>query len=207
MMPATEGSSTNVTDGNHQNVVRHQTAALALREHFLKWQCKARQNAVRRNAGRPSESMCPGVVVDKSTLIQIIVLINKHEHCSTVPEFRHMVRRTQDPKKRYDSGLEFLAAEYYQDKREFTDQLTALFGPDEPLVNYLEKQGTCTLEFNQTRQYFSLPCEVINLDADSYLYQATYWHNQLFNPFMPPGIQVVAFKPDWTLAVAEPEPS
>lgn len=207
MMPVTENSNTAVADHNHQNVVRHQMAALALREHFLKWQCKARQNAVRRNAGKPSESMCPSIVVDKKTLIQIVVLINKHEHYSTVPEFRHMVLRTHDPKKRYDSGLEFLAAEYYQDKGEFTDQLTALFGPDESLVNDLEKQGTCTLEFNQTRQYFSLPCEVIKLDADSHLYQATYWHNQLFNPCMPPSVQVLAFNPDWSLAVADPEPA
>lgn len=207
MMAATRDGKANVADDTHKNVVRHQTAASALREHFLKWQCKVRQNAVRKNAGKPSASMCSSVVVDHVTLIQVIFLINKHQHYSTVPEFRHMVLRTNDPKKRYDSGLEFLAAEYYQDKEEFTDHLTALFGPREPLVSYLDKHRTCTLEFNQTRQYFSLPCEVNNLDSTSYLYQATYWHNQLFNPFMPPGIQVVAFKPDWSLAVAEPGPN
>lgn len=207
MMPATEDSKSNMADDSRQNVVRHQTAALALRKHFLRWQCRARQNAVRRNAGKPSESMCPRIVVDERSLDQIILLINKHEHCSTVPEFKHMVLRTQDPKKRYDSGLEFLSADYYQDTGEFTDQLTALFGPDEPLVELLERQGACTLEFNQTQQYFSLPCEVNTVDTGSYLYQATYWHNQLFNPYMPPGAQVAAFMPDWTLAVAEPGPS
>jgi hypothetical protein len=203
----TGDSKTSLADDTHQNVVRHRTAASAVREHFLKWQCRARQNTVRKNAGKPSVSMRSSVVVDNVTLVEIIFLINKHERFSTVPEFRHMVLRTNDPKKRYDSGLEFLAADYYQDKEEFTDQLTASFGPEEPLVGYLEKHRTCTLEFNQTRQYFSLPCEVNNLDPSSYLYQATYWHNQLFNPFMPPGIQVVAFKPDWSLAIAEPGPS
>ncbi len=207
MMAAIEDGKTKVPEDTVKNVVRHQLAASALRGHFLNWQCKARRNAVRKNAGKPSASMCSSIVVDNVTLIQIIFLINKHEHCSTVPEFRHMVLRTNDPKKRYDSGLEFLAADYYQDKEEFTDQLTALFGPTEPLVSYLDQHRNCTLEFNQTRQHFSLPCEVASLDPSSYLYQATYWHNQLFNPLMPPGIRVLAFKPDWSLAIAEPGPS
>jgi len=205
MIAATGDGKTNVAEDTHK-VVRHQAAALALQGHFLKWQCRARQNAMRKNAGKPSVSMCASVVLADVAPVQIIFLINKHEHFSTVPEFRHMVLRTNDPKKRYDSGLEFLAADYYQDKEEFTDQITALFGAQEPLVSYLETHRTCTLEFNQTRQYFSLPCEVRNLDPSSYLYQATLWHNQLFNPSMPPGIQVLAFKPDWSLAVAEPGP-
>lgn len=195
-----------MTEGNQRNVIRHQTAAWALRGHFLKWQCKARQNAVRKNAGKPSESMRPTVVVDDERLTRITVLINRQQENSKVPELKHMVLRTPDPKKRFSSGIEFLAAEYYQYQDEFTDEITALFGPGEPLVEFLEKKGGCILKFDHTQQYFSLPCEVINLPEESYLYQSTYWHNQIFNPFMPPDVQVLAFKPDWSLAEAEPEP-
>jgi len=202
-----ENSSHNVSEGNQGNVVRHQTAAWALRGHFLKWQCKARQNAIRKNAGKPSESMRPTVVVDDDKLTRIVVLINKLRENSKVPEMKHMVLRTPDPQKRYESGIEFLAAEYYQYQDEFTDVLTALFGPGEPLVEHLEKKGTCILEFSHTGQYFSLPCEVENLEEEDYLFQATYWHNQLFNPFMPPDVQVAAFRPDWSLAIADPEPA
>ncbi|MCS3903851.1 hypothetical protein J2T55_001883 [Methylohalomonas lacus] len=197
-----------MTDSStNPNVVRHQTAAQALRDHFMKWQCKARQNAVRKSSGKPSESMCPNLIAEDGVLRQIVALINKHESYSLVPELKHIVLRTQDPKKRYDSGLELLAAEYYQDRREFSDHLTALFGPEEPLVDYLAQQGSCVLEFDRTRQYYSLPCEVVNLDEEDYLFQATYWHNQLFNPYMPPEVQVLAFRPDWSRAVADPEPA
>jgi len=177
--------------------MRDQTGAAALREHFLKSQCRSRQNAVRKNAGRPSEAMCPAVITDGERLVRIVVLINKQESHSNVPEMKHMVLRTADPQKCYESALEFLAAEYYQYSDEFTDQLTALFGPGEPLVEYLHTKGNCILEFDQTRQYFRLPCRVRNLPEESYFYQATYWHNRLFNPYMPPGVQVLAFQPDW----------
>lgn len=194
------------SDGAQPNVVRHQTAARALREHFIRWQCRARQNAVRRSAGRPSASMCPVVTVDGVALGQIVMLVNKQHKWSRVPEFRHMVLRTQDPRKRRESGLEFLAAEYYQRSAEFSDRLTALFGSGDVLGAHLFGNGSCRLEFNQTRQVYSLPCRVRKLDVDSYLYQATYWHNRLFNPMMPPGVEVLEFEPDWSRTVAEPGP-
>ncbi len=35
-------------------------------------------------------------------------------------------------------------------------------------------------------------------------FQATYWHNALFNPALPGGLRVLAFQPDWARAEAEP---
>jgi hypothetical protein len=29
------------------------------------------------------------------------------------------------------------------------------------------------------------------------LYQATFWHNKLFNPNLPGRVQVLSFAPDW----------
>lgn len=183
--------------------MRYQTDESILRQHFLKYQCKTRQNAIRKNSGKPSQSMRPAVVVDDERLTRVVLLINKKQSHSNVPELKHMALRTVDPKQRYESALEFLAAEYYQYSEEFTDQLTALFGPSEPLVEYLDSKRSCILEFDQPRQYFNLPCRVRNLPVEDYLYQATYWHNCLFNPYMPPGVQVLEFQPDWTRATMD----
>ena len=37
-------------------------------------------------------------------------------------------------------------------------------------------------------------------------YQASYWHNKLFNPAMPADIRILAFAPDWSSAEADPPP-
>lgn len=191
---------------DHETVFRHQTAQAALRKQFLKWQCRARQNAVRKQSGRPSLPMCPRIVVESKALAQITILINKREQYSMTPEFRHMVRRTQDPQSRLESVLQLLAAEYFQNPDEFSDQMTALFGPGALLVDHLDRLGSCLLEFSQPRQYYALPCAVENLSERDPAYQATYWHNRLFNPAMPPGVQVLAFRPDWSTAKADPSP-
>src|SRR3712207_5740697 len=114
---------------DHDTVVRHQTAQAALKKHFLKWQCRARQNAVRKQSGRPTLPMRPRVIGASKFLAQITILINKREEYSMTPEFRDMVRRTPDPKVRLDSALQVLAAEYFQNPEEFSDQMTATFGP------------------------------------------------------------------------------
>jgi hypothetical protein len=188
-------------------VIRHQTMQAAVRDQFLKWQCRARQNAVRTQDGRPSLPMRPRVIVEHKVLAQITVLINRREQYSMTPEFRHMVRRTHDPRSRFESALQMLAADYFQRPAEFSDQLTALFGPDTPLVDHLVRLGSCILEFAQPRQYYALPCAVEKLSEQDPAYQATYWHNCLFNPAMPPGVQVLAFKPDWATAKADPAPA
>lgn len=189
---------------DHETVIRHQTTQAALRKQFLKWQCRVRQSAVRKQSGRPSAPMCPQVLVEGRALAQITVLINKLEKYSMTPEFRHMVLRTYDPKSRLDSVLQLLAAEYFQNPEEFSDQMTALFGPGAPLVDHLDRLGYCLLEFSQSRQYYALPCAVRNLSESDPAYQATYWHNRLFNPAMPPGVQVLAFRPDWSTARVDP---
>jgi hypothetical protein len=191
----------------HDRVIRHQTAQAVLRNQFLKWQCRARQNAVRTQSGRPSPPMRPRIIVERKALAQVTVLINKREEYSMTPEFRHLVRGTADPRDRLQNALQVLAAEYFQRAQEFSDQMTALFGAGAPLVNHLVGLGHCILEFAQPRQYYAIPCAVKNLAEHDPAYQATYWHNYLFNPAMPPGVQVLAFKPDWATAEADPSPA
>ena len=119
-------------------------------------------------------------------------------------QFRHMVRKTQDPAERYDAALKMLAAAYYQRPQEFSDQLTALFGPDSEIAVRTLTAGRCLLAFEQYSQSYTLPCSVRALDEDDPAFQGTYWHNALFNPALPGGVRVLGFQPDWGLAVADP---
>lgn len=190
----------------HGEILRHQTAQVALRDQFLRWQCRARQKAVRMDDGRPSLPMRPRPIVEQQALARVTVLINKRAPYAMTPEFRHLVLRTQDPRSRHESGLQMLAADYYQRANEFSDCMTALFGPDSFLVDQIVRASVCALEFGQPRQYYLIPCSVENLSEHEPAFQATYWHNRLFNPAMPPGIQVLAFTPDWSTAQADPSP-
>ncbi len=130
-----------MTDANPGGeLVRLQSAQAVLRDHFLKWQCRARQNAVRQAGGRPSAPMQPYVLLHGAELGQIVVLINKKDPQPHTAEFRHMVLRTQDPAERYDSALKKLAAEYFQRPEEFSDRMTALFGPQSHLAEQLPRR-------------------------------------------------------------------
>lgn len=187
-------------------VVRLEAAQAALRDHFLGWQCRLRQLAVREADGRPTAGMRPELRLGAGAppLGAITTLIQRRAPGDATAQFRHMVRKTQDPAERRDAGLKMLAAAYYQRSQEFSDQLTALFGPDSPIAEQLLATGHCLLSFEQYSQSYALPCAVRALAEDDPAYQATYWHNALFNPALPGGVRVLGFQPDWALAEAEP---
>jgi hypothetical protein len=187
-------------------VVRLEAAQAALRDHFLGWQCRLRQLAVREAAGRPTAGMRPELrlTADGPPLGAITTLILRREPAEATAQFRHMARKTQDPAERYDAALKMLAAAYYQRAREFSDQLTALFGPGSELAGQLLSNGHCRLDFEQYSQRYSLPCTVRALAEDDPAFQGTYWHNALFNAGLPGGVQVLGFQPDWALAEADP---
>ncbi|MCH7795324.1 MAG: hypothetical protein IH900_09330, partial [Proteobacteria bacterium] len=52
------GPQSGAADGT---VVRPEAAQAALRDHFLGWQCRLRQMAVRQAGGRPTSGMRPEV--------------------------------------------------------------------------------------------------------------------------------------------------
>lgn len=180
--------------------------AAAFRAHFLGWQCRIRQHAVRQAGGRPTAGMRPsvGLSAPDGRLGHITVLIVKPEAHDVTAQFRHIARKTHDPAERYAGALKVLAAAYYQDPEEFSDELTALFGPANPVAEHLVAAGECHLAFEQFAQRYELPCAVRELAEDHAAFQATYWHNALFNPNLPGGVRVLAFRPDWTAAAAEP---
>ncbi len=115
-----------------------------------------------------------------------------------------MASKTNDPAEYRDSALRFLAASYYQRPDEFSDELTALFGPRSGLSDRLLAAGRCVLAFEQYGQRYRLPCAVGDLPENDSAYQITYWHNSLFNPAIPGGVRILGFQPDWTAAQATP---
>ncbi|MCG3201352.1 MAG: hypothetical protein NFCOHLIN_01218 [Gammaproteobacteria bacterium] len=179
-------------------------AQAALCQDFLGWQCRLRQMAMRHDQGRPSAGMRPTVTLpDGAVLGAIIVLITKREPEEATAQFRHMVLKTHDPADRYTSALQLLQAGYYQYPEEFSDVLSGLFSGGSPMCHRILEAGRCVLRFTEHGQTYTLSCSVRRPDQQHPVYQATYWHNSLFNPAMPGHVEVLTFLPDWSDAVAE----
>ncbi|MCZ6803199.1 MAG: hypothetical protein O7D86_04505 [Proteobacteria bacterium] len=171
---------------------------------FLYWQCRIRQQSVRQGDGRPTPGMCPNIIIDEDTQLgQLVVLIIKQSPEAITAQFQHMVKKTQDPIERWESAIHLLSSAYYQDPKGFSDKMTALLGPGSAVCEKLIEAGKCILNFEQNNQRFSIPCAVVDLQSDDSFYQATFWHNSLFNPSMPGNVNILAFIPDWSESQAE----
>ena len=181
--------------------------AVALRNHFLGWQCRVRQYAIRHEAGRPSDGMRPMLTVaglDACLSRKITTVLIKQDSEAIIKQFRFMVSKTNDPSERYDAALKYLAAGYYQKPHEFSDRLTALFAIESSVAAAITATGICTLEFDHASQHYRLPCGVRALSAKDHAFQATFWHNRLFNPSMPDDVRILEMAPDWRQAEANP---
>jgi hypothetical protein len=192
--------------GETGKVVLTSAAQKAMRDAFLGWQCRLRQLAVRQAGGRPTSGMRPLLSLPgrEKPLGYITVLVVKAEPASHTAQFRHIVKKTHDPTERLEAGLRLLQATYYQQAREFSDILTALFGAQSEAAARLTAEGRAILEFEQYSQSFRLPCRVEALREDHPFFAATYWHNSLFNPYLPGRPRVLAFTPDWAHSEAKP---
>lgn len=188
------------------NVVRLEPAQEALRHGFLGWQCRLRQLAVRQHSGKPTPGMCPVLHVAGREIGPVTVVLNKVDHQQDLSQFRFMAKRTHDPRERFKAAVDYLSATYFQTPASFTDCLTALFGPEATLPGRIAGRDDCMLAFTQFSQSFQLPCTATLLPADTPAYQATYWHNVLFNPATPGDARILAFTPDWARAQADPPP-
>jgi len=177
-----------------------------LMERFLRWQCRVRQIAMRDHHGRPDDAITPELTLsgEKEPLGHIITQLCKWEAYSKTPEMKHMVKRTHDPAQRRDKALEFFQSTFYQNIREFSDALTATFPPQSPGAARIVNARECTLTFAAYGQRFDLVCTATRLESNNSMYQATYWHNLLFNPTLNPNIEILQFSPDWDRSTAEP---
>ena len=132
----------------------------------------------------------------------IVVLVIESDPEASTRLFRHQYLMTQDPNERYDKILEILRASYFQRPAGFSDVMTALFAPQSAAAANLLTQGRCILEFEEYAQGYRIACAVAALEENHRFFQATYWHNRMFNPNLPGGIQVLSFTPDWAHSIA-----
>lgn len=182
-------------------------AAAALRARFIGWQCRLRQLAVREAGGKPSAGMRPQVLssAGQELAAAITVLVVPNNPGDSTRLFQYQVLRTQDPLERYDKALAVLAGGYFQQPREFSDVMTALFAASSTLADTLRRLGRCRLHFEQHGHAYRLPCKVQELAPDHALYQSTYWHNRLYNARLPADVRVLTFKPVWSRAAFQAE--
>lgn len=181
------------------------SGAAERRRYFLGWQCRIRQLCLREEGGRPLPGMRPLVALDgRVERTQITTGMVKREPADTTAQFKHIVRKTPDAAQRYEGALRMLSAHYYQHPETFAEELTALFSLNSRFAEDLLARGSCTLEFEHGTQRFQLPCVVRRLSPGSAGYEATYWHNLLFNPTLPAAVSIVGFQPDWETSRAEP---
>ena len=170
-----------------------------LREEFLKWQCRLRQIIVRENDGKPDRSVMP--VVHSETGIwepfQVITVLCRNLQHSVTPEMHHMVKSTNDPFQVRDKAIKFFSERYYQQFDRFSDTITATFEENSDRYGDLMQSKTCVLRFEAFNKRYTLSCKVEEFTVSDYFWQATYWHNLLFNPNLSPAIKVLGFTPDW----------
>ena len=181
----------------------------AVRNHFIGWQCRIRQIAMRQHGGRPSSGMRPRLVLADGRELSpgISIVIVPHEPEESTEFFRFQLRKTHDPHQVYERGLQYLSATHFQNAGKFSDQLTALFGPGSAIAGAALDAGACILEFSQFSQTYRLLCETRALAPGDAAYQATLWHNKIFNPNIAADPQIIAFRPDWKSAQADPMPA
>ena len=177
-----------------------------LKHYFIGWQCRLRQHAVRKDDGRPSSGMQATLVLraKDQQFGPVNTGLVKSKPDEITNEFRHIVRKTHDPNLRHQAAIKLLSSAYYQHPKEFDDRLTATFALQSELVKQLLEAKYCELHFQQHQQQFKLCSKVTSLDKNNAAYQATYWHNRMFNPVMPAAVQVLQFKPSWKKCTASP---
>lgn len=168
-------------------------------ERFMAWQCRLRKMSMREFGGQPSIGMSAGVYsVDKDRdeeKSRLNFLIVKQEPADLTAEFAHIIRKTLDSKDWLKNGLRILSERHYQDGTNFSNQLTALFSLDSTLADALLTAGQCHLKFKQDSINFAFDFDVAELSEQNETYQATYWHNHLFNASIPGQVRVLGLTP------------
>ena len=201
--PTQKKGRINKSTANQPNNMKDQKK---LRDHFLGWQCRLRQHAVRNADGRPSTGMQATITPanNKKQFGPVNMGLVKKDPAEITSEFQHLVKKTHDPNLRQEGAIKLLSSAYYQYPKEFDDCLTATFAIDSEFAQQLIEAGACELHFEQHQQQFTLQSKVKSLSEKNAAYQSTYWHNRLFNPVMPASINVLKFKINWRASTATP---
>ena len=168
-----------------------------LYQRFLSWQCRLRKLSMRELGGRPTAGMSAGVyaVCGGDEQSRMNFLIMRRETGERTKELRHIVRKTPDSAEWMKHGLRILAERHYHDEDQFENRLTALFGLESTLGYALIEAGQCRLRFAEGGIEHEFTFDVELLDPRHPLFEATYWHNHLFNPALPGKVNVLACPP------------
>ena len=175
------------------------------REEFLRWQCRIRQVAMREEGGRPSRGMQASVWLGGGIkLINAMnMLLIQGEPAESTAFFKFQVKKSHDPKQVLEKGLQYLQSTYYHHAPSFRDEMTALFPERSIAADQLLVAGQCLLQFEQFNQTFKLVCTTRKLDPQDDSWQATFWHNNMFNANLPGDVTIIGFTPNWEKSVSE----
>ena len=189
---------------NEIDFLQSDEVAYQVKKSFLKWQCRVRQICMRESGGRPDQSISPTVKLNSSSrgVGQLITIINKNPEYSVTSELIHIRKKNLDPASRREQAVRFLSSSYYQKYSEFSATLTGTFLPNSSLMKVLFAVGKCILIFEAYNQKYQLNCTVSKLAKTDYLHKATIAHNELFNSYLHPKTEVLAFEPIWKLSFA-----
>jgi len=179
-----------------------------MRDHFLRWQCRVRQLAMRQGQGKPDDAVTPALRLPdaQEPMGHIITLINRRPEEALLPELKHLAKRTEDPAQRREKALQLLSERYFQKAADFSDLITASFPPGSQGAATIVTAGSCWLLYEAYGQSYELFCDVQPLPEWDVFYQSTWWHNLLFNPNLPPGTVILGFQPQWEKCRANPAP-
>ena len=166
-------------------------------QRFIAWQCRLRKMSMRELGGRPTEGMSAGVysIAGGEEQSRINFLIVRKDPQERTDEFRHIVRKSPDSSEWVKNGLRILSELHYHEDNRFDNQLTALFSLDSEVAYALIKAGQCHLKFAQDSIEYAFDFDVSSLNQNDNKFEATYWHNRLFNPTLPGKVRVLGFNP------------
>ncbi|MGI9354709.1 MAG: hypothetical protein ACR2PF_06070 [Rhizobiaceae bacterium] len=174
-----------------------------LATHFLTWQCRLRQIAMREAGGRPSQGMRPKVLDAEGNALAdgIIVLLVRENPFESTEFLKFQVQKHNDPEDVYKKALTFLQSTHYQRAIEFSDEMTALFAPNSAFAERVLTDGKGLLVFEEYAQIYNLPCCIRVIGEDEPAFAATYWHSRIFNPGLGADVQILGFQPNWEEAI------
>ena len=117
------GAETIESDSNPKN------ERLSIQKHFLGWQCRVRQYAMRNGEGRPTPGMRPDVLLEdgKEVASAVTLLLVPDLLQESILQFRFMALKTQDPQERYKKAVQLLSASFYQNVENFSGLMTGVF--------------------------------------------------------------------------------
>ena len=102
---------------------------LPIQNHFIGWQCRVRQYAMRNGEGRPTSGMRPDVLLEdgKEVASAVTLLLVPDQLQDSLRQFRFMAQKTQDPLERSKYAMQPHSSTFYQNVENLRDQIQALF--------------------------------------------------------------------------------